>query len=197
MARLTVQPDPVRAGRIVVSADHPAALAAVADALLASGAFDGVVMAAWGLHPTEQDELRSHAYADDRAELGADAQLEVVELPRPREARVVWIDRYHLVVHAARAAVATRVLGLYVGSRGELVISLHHPSVAGFVMSAVVDIPVRGRDAWDRPELLGYASALLHYDPRRPAELGLYCALGIQTAVYAALTDLAHRVRGL
>jgi len=194
MAQLQLETDPFLPGRWAIRSDNPSVLAAVPDALVQVLELGSEALAAWALHPDEQAGIRDAAYHDELRELGHGPLVEVVELVRPWQHNVVWVDRYHLVVRAAPSTVASRLLGLYVGSKGRMVLSVHHPSVAGIVQQEVAGMPnENGRD-WDRGEHVGNARFVLRYDPDQRDVVQVRCAQPMAAGVQDALGRLAHTV---
>lgn len=187
MAQLLVETDPIQPGRWTVRSPSPAALAAVPDALVQVLELEQEALAAWALHPDEQAGVRDSAYHDELRELGSAALVDVVELVRPWQPNVVWVDRYHLVVGATQPTVASRLLGLYVGSKGRMVLVVHHPSVAAMVQQAVASMPNEGGREWDRADRVGNARFLVSYSPDDPGAVQVRApqpmAMGIQDAL--------------
>ncbi|MCW2925683.1 MAG: hypothetical protein JWM98_3087, partial [Thermoleophilia bacterium] len=101
MAQLLVETDPYRPGRWTLRSDNPSVLAAVPDALVQVLDLGAEAMSGWALHPDEQAGGASAAYGDELREIGHGPLVHVVELARPWQHNVVWVDRYHLVVVAA------------------------------------------------------------------------------------------------
>jgi hypothetical protein len=196
MAQLLIQTDPIHPGRWALQSDNPSVLAAVPDALVQVLDLGGEVLGAWALHPDEQNGVRDAAYLDELRELGIQSVVEVRELVRPWQQNVVWVDRYHLLVAAAPPAVGSRLLGLYVGSKGRVVISLFHPSVAALVQAEYDAMPnENGRD-WDRQQHVANARFAVRYDPEQPQVVQLRCAQPMAHAVQDALGRLAQTVAG-
>lgn len=196
MAQLHVESDPFHAGRWTLRSDHPSVLAAVPDALVQVLELGSDALAAWALHPDEQAGIRDAAYHDELRELGHGAAVEVVELVRPWQQHVVWVDRYHLVVRAAPPAAGSRLLGLYVGSKGRLVLSVHHPSVAGIVQQLVAAMPADGGAAWEAADHVGSARFVLRYSPDEPDAVQLRAPQPMAHGVQEALGRLAGMVAG-
>lgn len=196
MAQLLIQTDPIQPGRWTLQSTHPSVLAAIPDALVQVLELGGEVLGAWALHPDEQNGVRDAAYHDELHELGIQSVAEVRELVRPWQQNVVWVDRYHLLVMSAPPVVGSRLLGLYVGSKGRIVISLFHPSVAALVQAELDAMPnENGRD-WDRHHHVSNARFVLSYDPRQPGEVQVRCAQPMAHGVQDALGRLAQMVAG-
>mgnify|MGYP001450466077 CR=1 FL=1 len=124
MAQLNVETDPFHAGRWTLRSANPSVLAAIPDALVQVLDLGGEALAAWALHPDEQQGIRDAAYHDELREIGHGPIVEVRELVRPWQPNVVWVDRYHLLVVAAQPTLGSRLLGLYVGSKGRIVVGV-------------------------------------------------------------------------
>lgn len=195
MARIDIQTDTFTPGW-TLSSDSPAALAAIPDALMQVLDLRGDALAAWALHPDEQDLTAETAYREERGELGYGPVVEVRELPRPRRHNVVWIDRYHLLVASAPAGVASRLLGLYVGSRGRLVLALHHPSVSGMVRQLFDAMPDDNAAAWDDVQLVSQSRLVLRYDPATPDAVQLRAPQPMAMPVQQALSRIAQSAAG-
>lgn len=196
MARLDIDADPFIPGRWTLRSDAPAVLAGACDALVQGIGLEAEVLVAWGLHPDEQDGMRDHAYEDERAELGPLPIVQVLELPRPRQQHVVWVDRYHLLAAAAPPQVGSRLLGLYVGSKGRIVLAIHHPSVSAIVQGSFQAMPdSNGRD-WDVPALVDQCRVVLRYDASAPNQLDVRAPQPMAHAVQDAFTRLAAIVAG-
>lgn len=196
MAQLIIEQDPFQPGCWTLRSADPRVLAAVPDALVQVLDLAGDALAAWALHPDEQAGLRDAAYHEELRELGPGAVADVVELVRPWQQNVVWVDRYHLVVDAARPAVGSRLLGLYVGSTGRIVIAVHHPSVAAIVQQQVGRLPHdNGRD-WDSAPLLGNCRFVVHSTAERPGVLDLRAPQPMAVGVQGALERLVGMVAG-
>jgi hypothetical protein len=191
---MEIATDPLRVGTWTLSCAHPGALAAVPDALIQVLDLGGEALAAWALHNDEQQGMRDDAYRDELRELGPAALAQVVELPRPWQANVVWVDRFHLVVAAAPPAVGSRLLGLYVGSPGSIVLALHHPSVAALVQQHVASLTEgQGRD-WDIPAAVQNVRFIMRASPQAPGSLELRAPQSMALPVQDALGRLAQLV---
>jgi hypothetical protein len=149
MAQLHVTP---RAGLLCsgwsITSESPAALAAIPDSIVQLQGLAADSMTVWATHPSEQDGLRSSAYTTEISELGPECRVDVVELVRPRQERVVWIDRYQLVAGGSRAERASRIAGLYAGSAGTCAIWVHHPSVSAGIESHAAGVARTVGDGW-------------------------------------------------
>jgi hypothetical protein len=196
MAQLLAETDPTQPGRWTLRSDHPSVLAAVPDALVQVLDLGGEVLGAWALHPDEQAGVRNAAYHDELRELGVQSVVEVRELVRPWQQNVVWVDRYHLLVGAAPTTVGSRLLGLYVGSKGRIVLSVFHPSVAAIVQGEYDSMPHETGHDWDRIEHVANARFVLRYDPSQPGALQLRCAQPMAHGIQDALGRLAQTVAG-
>ncbi len=202
MAQLQIETDPLVPGRWTLRSSNGSALAAVPDALVQVLELGGETMAAWALHNDEQQGMREHAYEDERRELGQLAHVEIVELTRPWQPNVVWVDRYHLVVASGQASSASRLLGLYVGSQGDLVMSVHHPSVAAQVHGAMrtlatgADGSGGARPTWDDPTLVSMVRFLLRSHQQEPGVLQVRAPQPMAMAVQEGLTRLSQMVAG-
>lgn len=152
MAHLVIESDPLAPGRWTVQSSHPGALAAVPDAIVQVTDGGADVLSARAVHYDEQGEFAENAYANERRELGHGPVAEVISLPRAPEPNKVWIDRQHLLVGAAPPKLATRLLGLYVGSNGSITLAVSDPSVAAQVhatLRAQVEAPPDAVASWD------------------------------------------------
>jgi hypothetical protein len=196
MAQLLIETDVYQPGRWAPRSDNPSVLAAVPDALVQVLDLGGESLVAWALHPDEQQGIRDAAYHDELRELGHGPLYQVVELARPWQPNVVWVDRYHLVVGAAPPAVGSRLLGLYVGSKGRMVLSVHHPSVTSLVQVEVSTMPNDTGRAWDRTEHVSNARFVLRYDPEAPDTLQLRAPQPMAHGVQEALGRLTQMVAG-
>jgi hypothetical protein len=194
MAQLQLEQDPYRPGRWTITSNDPRVLAAVPDALVQSLQLTTDPLIAWGLHPDEQDGSRDAAYRDELQEIGYGPLVQVMELPRPFRPNVVWVDRYHLLVAAAPAALGTRLLGLYVGSKGQLVLGVHDPSVAATVQQALVTLPDLGPADWDSAALVSQMRFLLRYAPNRPDAVELRAPQVFAQRAQDALVSLQQYV---
>lgn len=193
---LTYDRHPFDPGRFQVRSTSASALAAVPDALVQVLGLAGDMITMWGLHPTEQVATRDLAYENERSELGVGAVAEVVEVLRPRRQNVVWIDRLHLVASGAPAAAASRLLGLYVGSEGSLLLYVHHPASAYPLTERVRTVPHSGSQGWDDPAVVSQARFAVHFDGASPAELGLASAPAFAQRVPGVLDELARMTAG-
>lgn len=167
MAQLQIESDPFLPGRWTLRSDHPGALAAVPDAIVQVLGLDSDVLSAWAVHYDEQNEYAENAYANERREIGFGPSVEVVSLPRAPQPHVVWIDRQHLVVGNAPAALATRLLGLYAGSNGTITLAISDPSVAGQVhatLRAMVDGGPAAEEGWSSDPFVGLNRVVVRYD---------------------------------
>ena len=175
MAQLIVESDPFLPGRWKLTSDHPSALAAVPDAIVQVLGLDADVLSAWAVHYDEQNEFAENAYANERRELGHGPVAEVVSLPRAPQPHVVWIDRQHLVVGAAPARMATRLLGLYAGSNGTITLAISDPSVAGQVHATLREFAhgtnpyatadhLGANDAWGGEPFVALNRVIVRYD---------------------------------
>lgn len=194
MAQLHVETDPYQPGRWTLRSGHPSVLAAVPDALVQVLELGGEALAAWALHPDEQAGVRSAAYHDELREVGHGPQVDVVELARPWQHNVVWVDRYHLLVAGAPPQVGSRLLGLYVGSKGRMVLTVHHPSVSGMVHQEFAAMPNENAREWDRMEHVANARFVLRYHPDQPGALQLRAPQPMAMGIQDALGRLAQMV---
>lgn len=183
-------------GRFDLRSNHPGVLAAVPDAFVQVLGLAGDVLTLWATHPSEQVATRDTAYADERQELGHTGRIEVVETLRPRQHNVVWIDRFHLLATAAPATVASRVLGLYVGSGGSMLLYVHHPASTFQLEQVVAQVPHSGRGQWDSPGIVSLARIALYYDGNQPNSLQLACAPSLAGAAPSTLDQLARHTAG-
>lgn len=196
MAQLLVETDQFQPGRWTLRSNNPSVLAAVPDALVQVLELGGEVLAAWALHPDEQAGLRDAAYHDELRELGIQSVVEVRELVRPWQQNVVWVDRYHLLVAAAPPTVGSRLLGLYVGSKGRIVMSVYHPSVAGIVQAQIAELPNEGDRDWDRMEHVSNVRFAVRYDPSEPGCVQVRCGQPMAAGVQDAISRLSMTVAG-
>jgi hypothetical protein len=198
MAQLIIEGDPWQPGHWTLRSDNPSVLAAVPDAVvqvLELGS-SGDVLGAWALHPDEQAGIRDAAYHDELREIGIGPIVEVRELVRPWQQNVVWVDRYHLLVAGAQPQLGSRLLGLYVGSKGRIVLSVYHPSVAGIVQGELDGMPnENGRD-WERDQHVANARFVLRYDPSSPGALEVRAPQSMAMGVQDALLRLQQMVAG-
>ena len=192
MAQLSVQPDPLVPGRWTLRSTSPAALAAVPDVLVRSLGLEHDTLGAWALHPDEQDGMRDAAYRDELGMLGQLAHARVHELPRPWQQNVVWVDRYHLLVHAADARLAGKLLGWYVGSKGELLLAVFDPSVAAMVQHSIDQIPDTHPSQRDQlvQQLLQHSRFLAWFRPEEQGELILRTPTPMAQRVHDALAEV-------
>lgn len=196
MAQLLVETDPFHAGRWTLRCSHPAALAAVPDAIVQVLQLESESLAAWALHPDEQAGIRDAAYHDELGELGQGSLVDVVELVRPWQHNVVWVDRFHLVVGAAAPTIGSRLLGLYVGSPGRMVLSVHHPSVAALVQREIAAMPNNSAADWERMDHVSNARFVVRYDPDHRDALQVRAPQPMAMGVNDALGRLTHMVAG-
>lgn len=194
MAQLLLETDPFQPGRWTLRSDNPSVLAAVPDALVQVLELGADALAAWALHPDEQAGMRDAAYHDELHEIGIGPLVEVVELTRPWQQNVVWVDRYHLLVAAAPASIASRLLGLYVGSKGRMVLAVYHPSVAGIVQTKIASMPNDNARDWDTGDIVANVRFVLRYDPETPGALQLRCAQPMAHGIQDALGRLTMMV---
>jgi hypothetical protein len=167
VAQLAVDADPFLPGRWTVRSDHPAALAAIPDAIVQVTGGGADVLSARAVHYDEQNEHPEHAYANERRELGIGPVAEVLALPRAPQPHVVWIDRQHLLVGAAAPRLASRLLGLYAGSNGTITLAVSDPSVAAQVhatLRAQVEAPRDSVAGWDSDAFVSLTRFVVRYD---------------------------------
>jgi hypothetical protein len=196
MAQLLVENDIYQAGRWTLRSDNPSVLAAIPDALVQVLELGGEALAAWALHPDEQQGIRDAAYHDELREIGIGPLIEVRELVRPWQPNVVWVDRYHLLVAAAPPSLGSRLLGLYVGSKGRIVMSVYHPSVSGMITGELDGMPNENGREWDRSLHVDNARFVLRYDPDQPGAVQLRCAQPMAMGVQDAIARLQQMVAG-
>ena len=194
MAQLLVDNDIYQAGRWTLRSDNPSVLAAIPDALVQVLELSGEALCAWALHPDEQQGIRDAAYHDELREIGIGPLIEVRELVRPWQPNVVWVDRYHLLVASAQPTLGSRLLGLYVGSKGRIVLSVYHPSVAGLISGELDGMPNENGREWDRPQHVDNARFVLRYDPDQHNAVQLRCAQSMAHGVQDAITRLQQMV---
>jgi len=194
MAQLAVETDPYRPGRWTLRSPNPSVLAAVPDALVQVMELGGEALAAWALHPDEQAGIRDAAYHDELREIGHGPLVQVVELVRPWQQNVVWVDRYHLVVAAAPPPIGSRLLGLYVGSQGRMVLSVHHPSVAAMVQAEIAAMPNDNGREWERDLHVANARFVVRYDPDHGGTLQLRAPQSMALSVQDAISRLTQTV---
>lgn len=196
MAQLIVENDIYQPGRWTLRSDNPSVLAAIPDALVQVLELDGEALGAWALHPDEQAGLRDAAYRDELGEIGVGPLVEVRELVRPWQPNVVWVDRYHLLVAAAQPTLGSRLLGLYVGSKGRIVLSVYHPSVSGIVHGEFDGMPNENGREWDRQQHVDNARFVLRYDAAQAGAVQLRCAQPMAMGVQEAILRLQQMVAG-
>ena len=203
MAQLLVQPNMLVPGAWTVSSDHPAALAGVSDAIVQTLGLEGESLGAWCLHYDEQDLHAEDAYARERGELGVYAQSQVVVLPSPHSAHTIYLDRLHLVTSSAPPQAGSRLAGLYVGTPGrepraggDLVLSVHHPSVASHMGGLLARLPHGGASLRDGHELVPDSRFVLTYDRREQSSVLVRAPQPMALAVQDALGRLAMLVAG-
>jgi hypothetical protein len=203
MAQLHVEPNMLVAGTWTVSSDHPGALAGISDAIVQTLGLQGEALGAWCLHYDEQDLHAEDAYARERGELGMYAQSQVVVLPSPHSAHTIYLDRLHLITIAAPPQAGSRLAGLYVGSPGrepraggDLVLSVHHPSVTTHVGGLLGRLPYGGASLRDGHELVPDSRFVLTYDRREPTSVLVRSPQPMALAVQDALGRLATLVAG-
>lgn len=167
MAQLVLDSDPLSPGRWTVQSSHPGALAGVPDAIVQVTNGGADVLSARSVHYDEQGEYAENAYSNERRELGHGPVAEVIALPRAPDPHTVWIDRQHLVVGAAPPQLATRLLGLYVGSNGSITLAVSDPSVAAQVhatLRAQVEAPADTVASWDSDSFVSLNRFVVRYD---------------------------------
>lgn len=194
MASLEITPELTQPGRWHVASDTPAAVAAVPDAVVQVLGFTTDVSACWALHASEQDGARDQAYVHERQELGPAATVEVLELLRPRQPNVVWVDRFHLLALGAPAAAASRLLGLYVDGEGQLVTYLYQPVSTPAVSEFISQAPHSGGSGWDDPSLVAQCRLVVRADKGRPNQVTLLTPHVLAQQVGQALQQLAAHV---
>lgn len=194
MAQLLITSDPLIAGRWSLDSSNPTALAATCDALVQSLNVEGEALAGWGLHNDEQTGLREHAYENELQELGPTALAQVVELPRPYQQNVVWVDRFQLVIRSASTATGSRLLGLYIGSKGSLVIAVHHPSVSALVQNDFTNFPNHSGRDWDSAQLINNCRVLISYSAKNPSNLQVRAPQSMAHLVNDSLIRLSQLV---
>lgn len=172
---LTVAADPLDPQRLVARSDDPRTLAQIADRLLRALSEPGDTLGGWALHPSEQDGGRESAYREERSLVPYTAIVEVIELARPRQRRVVWIDRYHLLVRGAPPEVGGPLSGLYVGGQGILCLYVHHPSAAHPVSDLVTRLPYSGHNQWDEPHTVAQCRYAMRIDAQEPSLVRIAC----------------------
>lgn len=150
-------------GHWTLRSNHPAALAAVPDALVQYGGLAADRLSCWALHPNEQTGGRFDAYLEERQELGPGAVVDVAETLRPRQQNVVWVDRHHLLATAAPAQAASRLLGLYVASKGSLVVYVHDPATSAPLATFLNSIPISGGNNWSDAHLVSNCRFVVQY----------------------------------
>lgn len=196
MAQLHLESDPFQPGRWLIRSSHPGALAAVPDAIVQVLQLEDEALAGWMLHPDEQAGIRDAAYHDELAEIGHGPLVEVMELARPWQQNVVWVDRYHLLVAAAPPRIATRLLGLYVGSKGQSVLAVHHPSVAALIQQEIAALPNEAGRTWERQEFVANSRFVVRSAPDLPQAVELRCPQPMAHGVQDALSRLSQMVAG-
>ena len=196
MAQLTVESDMFQPGHWTLRSDHPSALAAVPDAVVQTMGLQGEALGAWALHYDEQDLHAEDAYARERQELGMHAQAQVVALPTAARAHVVYIDRLHLVAWAAPAGAGSRLAGLYVGTAGDLVLCVHHPSVTAQVAQELTRLPQGGRELRDGSSLVPNSRFVVSFDREQPDSVRVRAPQPMALAVQDALGRLRDLVAG-
>lgn len=196
MAQLIVENDIYQPGRWTLRSENPSVLAAIPDALVQVLELGGEALAAWALHPDEQQGIRDAAYHDELREIGVGPLVEVRELVRPWQPNVVWVDRYHLLVAAAQPTLGSRLLGLYVGSKGRIVLSVYHPSVAGIIHGELDGMPNENGREWERSQHVDNVRFVLRYDPDQPGAVQLRCAQPMAMGVQDAIARLQQMVAG-
>lgn len=133
-----------------IRSTHPAALAAIPDALAQRIAQPHDVATCWLIHPSEQDSTRDAAYEQERHEIGLSGAVVIEELTRPRQRNVVWVDRYHLLATSVPLPAISRLAGLYVdGSGGRMTCFVHDPSVTHQIWQHVASLPHDGGRTWN------------------------------------------------
>lgn len=194
MAHMLVETDPLVPGRWTLRCNNPSALAATCDALVQVLDLGGEALAGWALHNDEQAGMRDAAYIDELQELGPMAAAQVVELTRPWQPNVVWVDRYHLLIASAAPPMGSRLLGLYVGSPGRIVLSVHQPSMAAQVQAAIAALPESSGRGWDDPAHVALTRFVLRYDPEEPGAVKVRAPQPSALAVQDAITRLTQHV---
>jgi hypothetical protein len=204
MATFDLQTDSASAvGALVVRSATPAVLAAVPDALAQSLGWENDVVSAWALHPSEQDTMvRDNTYQNERAELGVNAAVDVVELVRPRQQNVIWVDRFHLVAQFRPPSLLTRLLGLYAGGEGELIAWVHDYTVGSVFAQTVRQIPQDRSNrvagvmpehgaGWDSHTNVEQSRCGIRYDGRQPDMVRVTLATPFRQQGVQALQQLA------
>lgn len=193
MAQLHVQPDLLVPGSWTVQSDHPGALAGISDAIVQTLGLQGEALAVWALHYDEQDQHAENAYARERQELGMHASAQVIVRPTPARSNVVYVDRLHLVGVAAPPSAGSRLAGLYVGTQGDLVMSVHHPSVTHQIGAALMRLP-DDADARSGHALVGDSRFVVSIDRRHPTAVQVRAPQPMALSVQDALSRLATLV---
>jgi len=196
MAQLQLETDLYQPGRWIIRSDNLSVIAAVPDAVSQVLDLSGEALAAWALHPDEQAGMRDAAYHDELREVGVGPLVEVRELVRPWQPNVVWVDRYHLLVAAAPTTIGSRLLGLYAGSKGRIVIAVYHPSVAGVIQQVITEMPNGNAADWNRDDVVAQCRFILRYDPETPNAIQLRAPQPMAMGVQDSLTRLTQMVAG-
>lgn len=193
MADLLISSDLWTPGVWQLECADPRVLAAVCDAVIDHAHLGDVRIGMWGRHYDEQSESIEDAYAHERSIAGGHARVEVIALAREPRPHHVWIDRLQLAIDGALPGAATQLLGLYVGSRGSLVMSIHAAHVQVFEQLHV--IAAANGAGWDDGTLGAQSLVLVAYDETRPATLVVRTGAAMAQAVNEALMRLQQHVR--
>jgi hypothetical protein len=120
----------------------------------------------------------------------------VVTLAREYRPHTVWIDRVHLLATSARPEVASRLLGLYVGSAGDLILAIHDPSVTQPVAQHITHVPELRTDERLGASFVQQCRFVVSYDRDAPDSVLVLAPQPMALAVQDALGRLAGLVAG-
>jgi hypothetical protein len=151
-------------------------------------------MALHALHQDEQDIPAHMAYEDERRELGTlppplGPTVEIIELARPHQRNVVWIDRNHLMVTGAKVDIAHRMMGLYVSSKGQIRIMIHHPSVSHQIHEALRNMLANLGDRQLPDDVLQLTRFAVWYDPKLPDAVRVWTPPMYAQMISSAITS--------
>ncbi|MCW2950330.1 MAG: hypothetical protein JWN41_1343 [Thermoleophilia bacterium] len=194
MARLTVEPDLLRAGSWTVRSDNSAALAGVSDAIVSGLGLQSDALGAWAIHYDEQDQHAEDAYARERQEVGVHAQVQVMVRPTAARRNVVYIDRMHFVTVSAPPQAGSRLLGMYVGTMGDIALSVHHPSVSQQVGALLQRMAAGDQSLADGRELTQLSRFVVGFERNDAAAVWVGAPPALALHVQQALGQLATLV---
>lgn len=190
---LHVQTDLLVPGVLTVSSPTAQALTTGLQRILESLQNTDAVLSVYALHPSEQDGTAQAAYANERLVTGPSGVVAgIVELPRPREKGVVWIDRYHLLVSGIPLRFGAQLFGLYVGSQGRMIAYVHSPEMLhpfAQQLRLLAEHPRR----WEEPFVAGACLLAVRYDDDQRDALDMRMPSEFVPATVRMLSDLGNQ----